>query len=92
MTNRDELREQHALSEEIVNAITSNSIGEPLDESELEAELEGMEQEQIDERMLKTGTVPVADQLGTLPAAANGPRELSFPVQIMFILFPLFKE
>ncbi|OJD10999.1 vacuolar-sorting protein snf7 [Emergomyces pasteurianus Ep9510] len=69
----DELREQHALSEEIVNAITSTSIGEPLDESELEAELEGMEQEQIDERMLKTGTVPVADQLGTLPATANGP-------------------
>lgn len=28
-----------------------------------------MEQEQIDERMLKTGTVPVAD----LPGVANGP-------------------
>ncbi|OJD10220.1 hypothetical protein ACJ73_09884 [Blastomyces percursus] len=69
----DELREQHALSEEIVSAITSTSIGEPLDESELEAELEGMQQQQIEEKMLKSGTVPVADQLGVLPAAANGP-------------------
>lgn len=69
---RDDLREQHALSEEIVNAITNAPIGEPLDETELEAELEGMEQEAIDERMLKTGTVPVGDRLGALPAAANG--------------------
>ncbi|KAK2751759.1 ESCRT-III subunit protein snf7 [Onygenales sp. PD_40] len=69
----DELREQHELSDEIVGAITNAHIGEPFDETELEQELEGMEQEQIDERMLKTGTVPVADQLGTLPAAANGP-------------------
>ncbi|EEQ87918.1 ESCRT-III subunit protein snf7 [Blastomyces dermatitidis] len=69
----EELREQHALSEEIVTAITSTPLGDPLDESELEAELEGMQQQQIDEQMLKGGTVPVADQLGTLPAAANGP-------------------
>lgn len=34
-----------------------------------------MEQEAIDERMLKTGTVPVADQLNNLPAAANGERK-----------------
>lgn len=29
----------------------------------------------MDERMLKTGTVPVTDQLDRLPAAANGERE-----------------
>ncbi|PGH21541.1 hypothetical protein AJ80_03101 [Polytolypa hystricis UAMH7299] len=68
----DELREQHAINEEIVNAITSTSIGEPIDESDLVAELEDMEQEQIDERMLNTGNVPVGDRLGALPAAANG--------------------
>lgn len=68
----DQLREQHALSEEIASAITSTSIGEPIDEDDLEGELEGMEQEAIDERMLNTGTVPVADQLDKLPAAANG--------------------
>ncbi|KAL2014021.1 hypothetical protein VTN00DRAFT_1546 [Thermoascus crustaceus] len=68
----DKLREQHQLSEEIAAAITNNPIGEQPDEDELEAELEGLEQEAMDERMLKTGTVPVADQIDRLPAAANG--------------------
>lgn len=68
----DKLREQHQLSEEIAAAITNNPIGEQPDEDELEAELEGLEQEVMDERMLKTGTVPVADQITRLPAAANG--------------------
>ncbi|EEP77135.1 vacuolar sorting protein snf-7 [Uncinocarpus reesii 1704] len=68
----DQVREQHALTEEISYAITNTSIGEPVDDSELDAELEGMEQAAIDERMLKTGTVPVGDRLNTLPSAANG--------------------
>ena len=68
----DQLREQHQLSEEIAQAITSQSVGEQPDEDELDAELEGLEQEPMDERMLKTGTVPVADQINRLPAAANG--------------------
>jgi len=68
----DKLRDQHQLSQEIANAITNNPIGEQPDEDELEAELEGLEQEAIDVRMLKTGTVPVADQINRLPAAANG--------------------
>lgn len=67
--HREELREQHALGEEIATVISGTAIGEPIDEDELEAELEGMEQEAIDEKMLKTGTVPVAD----LPGVANGP-------------------
>lgn len=50
-------------------------MGEPVDEDELENELEGLEQEQIDERMLKTGTVPVHDEINRLPNAANGERE-----------------
>lgn len=45
------------------------------DESELDAELEGLEQEAMDERMLKTGTVPVSDQLNRLPAAGTGERK-----------------
>ncbi|KAJ9297773.1 hypothetical protein DTO271G3_3994 [Paecilomyces variotii] len=68
----DSLREQHQLSQEIASAITNNPLGEQPDEDELEAELEGLEQEAMDERMLKTGTVPVTDQLNRLPAAANG--------------------
>ena len=69
---RDKLRDQHQLSQEIANAITNNPIGEQPSEDELEAELEGLEQEEMDVRMLKTGTVPVADQIHRLPAAANG--------------------
>ncbi|KAI9881150.1 MAG: ESCRT-III subunit protein snf7 [Pleopsidium flavum] len=68
----DELREQHALGQEIGEAIISAPIGEPVDEQDLEAELEGMEQEQIDERMLKGGVVPVSDEVHRLPTAANG--------------------
>lgn len=63
------------LSEEIVNAISNAPIGEPLDETELDDELENMQQEQIEERMLKPGPVPVGDQLDRLPAAANGERK-----------------
>jgi len=71
----DELREQQALGEEIANAITNAPIGEPIDEDDLEAELEGMEQEVMDERMLKTGTVPVTGEVNRLPSVQNGPSE-----------------
>ncbi|KAI5860101.1 vacuolar-sorting protein SNF7 [Durotheca rogersii] len=67
----DKLREQNVLSEEIVAAITSNQIGEPLDESELDRELEDMQQEELEEKMLKTGTVPVSDAVNRLPTVAN---------------------
>ncbi|KAI9367015.1 Snf7-domain-containing protein [Aspergillus egyptiacus] len=67
----DKLREQQQLSDEIATAITSNPLGEQPDEDELEEELEGLEQETMDERMLHTGTVPVADQLNRLPAPAS---------------------
>jgi charged multivesicular body protein 4A/B len=60
-----------------VNAITNASVGEALDEDELEAELEGMEQERIDEQMLNTGTIPVATRLDGLPSAANGERKFT---------------
>jgi charged multivesicular body protein 4A/B len=73
----DELREQHALGEEIANAITNAPIGEPLDEQDLEDELEGMEQEAMDERMLKTGPTPVGGELARAPAVGNQPREFS---------------
>ncbi|ORY68672.1 vacuolar-sorting protein SNF7 [Pseudomassariella vexata] len=68
----DKLREQNALSEEIVSAITSNHIGEPIDEDELENELESLQQEALDEQMLKSGTVPVSDSINRMPAVANG--------------------
>jgi charged multivesicular body protein 4 len=74
---REKLREQHALGEEIAQAITSAPIGEPIDETELDDELAELEQEQLDNKMLKTGTVPVSDEIHRLPAAANGERKWS---------------
>jgi charged multivesicular body protein 4A/B len=70
--DRDKLREHNQLSEEISNAITSTNLGEPVDEIDLEEELEQMQQEQLDEQMLKSGTVPVSDAINRMPAAANG--------------------
>ncbi|KAK6074346.1 Snf7 family protein [Seiridium cupressi] len=75
-----QLQEQNALSEEIVNAITSNQIGEPIDEDELDEELEAMQQEQLDEQMLKSGTVPVSDSIHRLPSVANRKIESKTPV------------
>lgn len=69
---RDQIKEQQQLSDEIGNAITSNQTGEQMDEDDLEQELEGLEQEKMDERMLQPGTVPVGDRINQLPAAANG--------------------
>ncbi|EPS27686.1 hypothetical protein PDE_02630 [Penicillium oxalicum 114-2] len=73
----DKLREQHMLSQEIGDAITNMPLGEQMDEGELEAELEGLEQEAMDERMLNTGPTPVGNRLEGLPAA--GTAELNKP-------------
>ncbi|ERS98696.1 charged multivesicular body protein 4 [Sporothrix brasiliensis 5110] len=67
----ERIQEQNQLSEEIVNAITSNQIGEAVDDADLEEELEQLQQEQLDEKMLDT-SVPVSDAVHRLPAAANG--------------------
>lgn len=67
----DELREQNALSDEIVNAITNNPIGDPIDDDELEAELDELQQEKLDEDILKTGSVPVTDIVQRMPSVAN---------------------
>lgn len=60
------------LSVEIVNAITSNTVGDMVDDDELDAELEELQQEQLDEQMLRTGTVPVSDAVHKMPTVANG--------------------
>lgn len=73
--HREELQDQHALSAEIGSVITSFPIGEQPDEEELDAELEGLEQEAMDAKMLHTGTVPVGSQLDRLPAVGNTDRK-----------------
>ncbi|KAH0533547.1 hypothetical protein GP486_008992, partial [Trichoglossum hirsutum] len=69
----EELREQHALGEEIGQAITSTPIGEPVDEDELDQELEDLVQENLDNKMLETGQVPVTGDIGRIPTVPNGP-------------------
>ncbi|KAI9778456.1 MAG: ESCRT-III subunit protein snf7 [Geoglossum umbratile] len=69
----EELREQHALGEEIGNAITSTPLGEPIDDEELELELDQMEQENLTTKMLETGQIPVTGEIGRIPSVPNGP-------------------
>lgn len=40
-----------------------------IDEDELDEELAELQQEKLDEDMLKTGSVPVGDRVGALPQA-----------------------
>lgn len=70
-TCRAKLQEQHALADEVSQAIITPTLGDQVDEDELDAELEGLEQEAMDERMLNTGPVPVNSQLDRLPAAGT---------------------
>ena len=67
---------QHALGEEIANAITSAPIGDPVDEDELNEELDALEQEQLDNKTAKNRHCPPCPTtyIG-LPAAANGESE-----------------
>jgi charged multivesicular body protein 4 len=71
--HREDLREQHAIGEEISEAITSGVTSGGIDEDELDEELAELQQEKLDEEMLKTGNVPVNDTVaaGRLPAAPN---------------------
>ena len=77
---REDLREQHAIGEEISEALTQGSTAQGIDEDDLDEELNELQQEQLDEKMLKTGTVPVSDQVHRLPAAANNERTVLVPL------------
>ena len=71
----EDLREQHAVGEEIAEALTQGAVGTGIDEDELDEELAELQQEELDNKMLKTGTVPVSDQIQRLPNAAVGERK-----------------
>lgn len=75
---RESLRDQHAIGEEIADAITQGAAtSNALDDDELEDELAQMQQEQLDTKMLGAGNVPVSDEVHRLPAAGRAERELS---------------
>ncbi|KAL0465713.1 Snf7 domain-containing protein [Neurospora intermedia] len=66
------LQEANDLSNEIATAITSANIGQPIDEGELEDELEKLQQEEVDTKLHETGgSIPVHDKI-SLPAAGTG--------------------
>jgi charged multivesicular body protein 4 len=64
------MREQQELSDDIVTALGQNT--NPVDEEELENDLEALQQESLDEAMLKTGTVP------SFPTPATQERKFFF--------------
>lgn len=68
---RADLEDQHAIGDEISQAL-ANGPNQAVDDEELDAELSAMQQEELDEKMLKTGSVPVADQVYGLPSPAHG--------------------
>lgn len=74
---REELREQHAIGEEIGEAITQSVGNQGLDETELDEELEALQQEKLDEEMLRAGPTP-ADRL---PSAPEGVKAGKQPVE-----------
>lgn len=70
---REDLREQHAVGEEIATALSEGAPGlGMMDDAELEEELEGLQQEVLDEKMLKTGSIPQADKIDRMPTPARG--------------------
>lgn len=71
----EDLREQHAIGEEIADALTQGNSMQGVDEDELEDELAELQQEELDNKMLKTGTVPVSDQIPRLPNQPLGERK-----------------
>lgn len=72
----EDLREQHAIGEEIADALTQGNSMQGVDEDELEDELAELQQEELDNKMLKTGTMPVSDQIQRLPNQPLGERKL----------------
>lgn len=69
----EEIRETAAISREMGEAITRVSLGNEIDEDELLKELEDLEQEQLDNKMVGAPVAPVT-QVG------NGPEKGKAPV------------
>ncbi|XP_074646307.1 charged multivesicular body protein 4b-like [Tubulanus polymorphus] len=66
----DDIQDQHELSQEISNAIsTPAGFDMDLDEDELNAELEELEQEELDEQLLNVGGTVDVDELPAIPSS-----------------------
>jgi charged multivesicular body protein 4 len=71
----EDLREQHAIGEEIADALTQGNSMQGVDEDELEDELAELQQEELDNKMLNTGSVPVGETMPRLPNQPVGARK-----------------
>lgn len=79
---REDLREQHAIGDEISEAITSGVTTSAIDEDDLDEELAELQQEQLDEQMLNTGAVPVGDKVSRMPAAPQAEVKGKTPLRV----------
>lgn len=67
----DDIAEQQEVANEIAEAISNpTGFGQDVDEDELLAELEELEQQELDEQLLNVGPTPVAPKLPDVPSAA----------------------
>lgn len=80
----DDIAEQQEVAREISDAISNPvAFGQDVDEDELEKELEELEQQALDEELLKVGpvtadTLPVTpDQLPNVPAGSKAPGKIA---------------
>ena len=72
------MRDQHAVGEEIAEVLKQGTTLSGIDEDDLDEELAELQQEELDNKMLKTGSVPVSDEVTRLPTVAHGERMLPF--------------
>lgn len=71
----EKLREQEGIASEIAEAITSGGAPSRVDEDELDEELANLQQEALDDAMLRTGNPPISDRISALPNQPNGPSK-----------------
>lgn len=64
---------------EISSAITAANLGDPIDDDELANELEAMQQEQLDERMLGAPAAPVTATPGMVKPGTTPPHHTPLP-------------
>lgn len=74
----DDIAEQQDIANEISNAISNPvAFGQDVDEDELEAELEALEQEELDKKMVDIPAKPTEDVLPSVPTGVPSKAKAS---------------
>lgn len=83
----DDIAEQQELANEISNAISNPvAFGQDIDEDELEAELEQLEQEEFDQKLIGVPVGPSTDELPAVPTAEPVKPKQSESKSIRFMI------